>query len=84
MHRLRPEDEPEPPEQVAPLSPAVAGAASDERLQLAGVERSAAREVADVRKGPVRLALGDEARRVVVSDRADVGEPDPHNSTCID
>ena len=46
---LRAEDEAELPEQVAPLPPAVAGAAAEERLELARVERRSASEIADVR-----------------------------------
>ena len=60
-HRLRPEHEPELPEEVAALAAeAVARAAFDERLEPVARERGAASEVADVAKRPVRIALGDE------------------------
>ena len=79
--RLRPEDEPELPEQVAPLAEAVAGAAADERLELARVERRPPCEVADVLVRPVRVPLGDERLGVVLPHRAHVGEPDPDRAS---
>ena len=43
-------------------------------------ERHPPREIADVAKRSVRLALGDESVGIVLSYRLDVGEPD---SDCL-
>jgi hypothetical protein len=76
---LRPEHEPELPEEIAPLAvEAVARAALDERLEPAARELDAAREVADVPKRPVRLAHGHDCLRLLVCDGSDVTEADPN------
>ena len=75
LDRLRPEGEPELPEQVAAAPPPVAGAAAHQRLELPGVERSPPREVADARERTSLFPLRDECRRVVLAHRAHVPEP---------
>ena len=76
-HRLRAEDEPELPEEVATRLPeAVAGAALDERLEAVVREARPAGEVGDVAERPVPLPLGDERLGVVLPDRGDVVQAD--------
>ena len=72
---LRTGDEAELPEQVAPPAPAVAGAAPDERLELAGVERYPPRQVAHALELAARLRSGDDRIGVVLSHRLDVARP---------
>ena len=85
LDRLRAEDEPELPQQVAPLAEEVAGAAAHERLELARVQpavdkHSSASKVADISVRPVRVPLGDERLGVVLPHRAHVGEAHPHRA----
>ncbi len=76
-HRLRPEDEPELPQELtARLPEAVAGTALDECLEPVAREPAAPREVGDVAERPVRVALGDERLGVVLPHRGDVVETD--------
>src|SRR5918996_194760 len=77
-HRRRPEREPELPQEVATRAEGVAGAALHERYEALAREPCPPREVADVAERPVRLPLGDERLRVVLSDRGDVREADAH------
>ena len=77
---LRAGDEPELPEQVATLAEAVAGAAAEERLELARVERQPSRQVADALELAARLALGDDRLGVVLPHRLDVLQPHPHRA----
>ncbi len=64
------------PQEVAPRAPHVARPGRDERLERAEPDRRAAREVAELR---VRL-LRDDRLRLLLADRADVAEPDPHRA----
>ncbi len=77
--RCRPQGEAELPEQVSPLhAEAVARPTLDERDEAILRELCPPGKIADVPEGPVRLALGDESRSVILSDRLQVREADPH------
>jgi hypothetical protein len=77
LDRSRPGREAELPQEVAaPRTEAVARSAPDERLERVTGDLRAAGEVADVPERPVRLPLGLQRLRVVLSDRRDVRQPD--------
>ena len=78
---LRARDEPELPEQRARWpAEAVAGAARDERLERASASAVRCASSRTPRNGPAALPLRDERLRVVLADRRDVLEPDPHGA----
>ena len=75
-HALRARDDARAPEELPPRPEAVAGARGDERLQRGPVHRRAPGEVGDV---GVRL-LGRHRLGLLLADRPDVAEPDPHGA----
>ena len=82
-HRLRPEDEPELPEQIASLAERVAGPALDERLERVVGKRCPASQCAELPEGPVGIPLRHERLRILLPHRLHICQPDAHGKVTL-